>query len=850
MFKDKEYIIKANLYDGLDCDDDIVFYQNDTRQSKIIAEFTGKKRAAIDVSDCTVVCVIQKSDKEVVTAYMDNNSVSNRAEYVLSQNALASTGKGTITIFVYGSDNERQTFGSIKFKVLKDVNAEGVESTTEYPVLTKLINDTRIVNAEAENIKNEILGISADIANSEKQRVVAEEERKENESNRSEVFNGIKKEYESLKGIMIDENNAANLQNQVNGLGSQLDTNVRELNEKIGEVATTGTTTEAVQSKVEDMAKKGLIQAYALGNGTVEPKKTSFINVVGKNKLDLSEITEAKYITENGSINTAGDSNYCISGYIDISSLDSFKLVKTEFYINFYNVNKQLIRTTAAVNNQIYTRNSDEYFIIITFNKNNQVMVLDGTETDLTYEDYYLKMSGDIISDRSLDSNKFVKEISNAIEAINSQESYTVNVLKSCRITSKWDNGNVEYSITNSINGTLLQLSNNSETSGAVRFITYIDNDNIKNNNYYYIEYEYNQVSDGVIGYVPYITTSDINRLNHNENNMLIYVANNTGNEFSIYFAVPAGASFNILIKKMFIIDFDESLLSYDTIKAMLPRYSNDISEARLLKTSFAKIADFAEESKISDVAKSLSNGKNKKELFLGDSITAEIRVERGWVYWYRQIMTPSSYVNIAVPSATWKNKSDTVLDGNPTSDNLSNNTLCNQVQKVINNINSNNESYLNIERIHIACGVNDGKVNELDKDIEGQFTINDTTNLEVEEVNKQTLPGAMRWSIEKLRKLYPNAQIFIYLPMQAGTGRVNYKNIKELRDVMKDVCDRLAIKYIDSNYCGIYSHYETTSPYLDTEDKIHPNIQGAKKQGLFHANEVIKYNLIDYSLF
>lgn len=223
MFKDKEYIIKANLYDGLDCDDDIVFYQNDTRQSKIIAEFTGKKRAAIDVSDCTVVCVIQKSDKEVVTAYMDNNSVSNRAEYVLSQNALASTGKGTITIFVYGSDNERQTFGSIKFKVLKDVNAEGVESTTEYPVLTKLINDTRIVNAEAENIKNEILGISADIANSEKQRVVAEEERKENESNRSEVFNGIKKEYESLKGIMIDENNAANLQNQVNGLGSQLD---------------------------------------------------------------------------------------------------------------------------------------------------------------------------------------------------------------------------------------------------------------------------------------------------------------------------------------------------------------------------------------------------------------------------------------------------------------------------------------------------------------------------------------------------------------------------------------------------------------------------------------------------
>lgn len=229
MIDDKGYLIKANLYDGLDCDDDIIFYQNDTRQSKIVAEFTGKKRAAIDVADCTVVCVIQKSDKEIVTAYMENDfNVTNRAEYVLSQNALASTGKGIITIFVYGSDNERQTFGSIKFKVLKDVNSGSVESTTEYPVLTKLISDTKVVVNDAENAKNEILGVSADIANSEKQRVSAETKREENESSRINEFAGIKKEYESLKSIMIDENNAANLQNQINEANSQLDNIVLE----------------------------------------------------------------------------------------------------------------------------------------------------------------------------------------------------------------------------------------------------------------------------------------------------------------------------------------------------------------------------------------------------------------------------------------------------------------------------------------------------------------------------------------------------------------------------------------------------------------------------------------------
>ena len=309
MIDDKGYLIKANLYDGLDCDDDIIFYQNDTRQSKIVAEFTGKKRAAIDVADCTVVCVIQKSDKEIVTAYMENDfNVANRAEYVLSQNALASTGKGIITIFVYGSDNERQTFGSIKFKVLKDVNSGSVESTTEYPVLTKLISDTKVVVNDAENAKNEILGVSADIANSEKQRVSAETKREENESSRINEFASIKKEYESLKGIMIDENNAVNLQNQINEANSQLDKSTQQLKGQINEIAEAGTTMEAVQSKVSEMAEHGLIQAYTLADGTVEPKKISFFNTIYGNLFDKKTVVTNKQLNiANGTIGNMTD---------------------------------------------------------------------------------------------------------------------------------------------------------------------------------------------------------------------------------------------------------------------------------------------------------------------------------------------------------------------------------------------------------------------------------------------------------------------------------------------------------------------------------------------------------------
>lgn len=93
-------------------------------------------------------------------------------------------------------------------------------------------------------------------------------------------------------------NNVKQLNNNVRALNEKLDNNVHGLNEKINEVAETGTTTEVVQSKVEDMAEKGLIQAYTIGDGTIEYNKlssdlvnsiydTSFISGT---KIDLIEV--------------------------------------------------------------------------------------------------------------------------------------------------------------------------------------------------------------------------------------------------------------------------------------------------------------------------------------------------------------------------------------------------------------------------------------------------------------------------------------------------------------------------------------------------------------------------------
>ena len=94
--------------------------------------------------------------------------------------------------------------------------------------------------------------------------------------------------------VTTNTNNIKNISSQLNNL----DNNVNSLNEKINEVAGTGTTTEIVQSKVEDMAEKGLIQAYTLGNGTVSYLKIddTFKNMITENEKEvINKITSSNF---------------------------------------------------------------------------------------------------------------------------------------------------------------------------------------------------------------------------------------------------------------------------------------------------------------------------------------------------------------------------------------------------------------------------------------------------------------------------------------------------------------------------------------------------------------------------
>ena len=59
-------------------------------------------------------------------------------------------------------------------------------------------------------------------------------------------------------------------------------------------------------------------------------------------------------------------------------------------------------------------------------------------------------------------------------------------------------------------------------------------------------------------------------------------------------------------------------------------------------------------------------NCKNKRILFMGDSITELGTRERGWVKYFNEILQPKIFVNTAVIGARLSNESDVRLNGEP----------------------------------------------------------------------------------------------------------------------------------------------------------------------------------------
>lgn len=137
-------------------------------------------------------------------------------------------------------------------------------------------------------------------------------------------------EYDNYKKeIAAARDGEANLLTKVKKIDEQLDTNVQQLNNKINEVATTGTTTEAVQNKVEEMAEQGLIQAYTLGDRTVTERKTVFFDVAkSANIFNKNDCVDGYYIDMNTGNKTA-NSSFCYVESIEVESNTQYTSLQT-----------------------------------------------------------------------------------------------------------------------------------------------------------------------------------------------------------------------------------------------------------------------------------------------------------------------------------------------------------------------------------------------------------------------------------------------------------------------------------------------------------------------------------------
>lgn len=258
-----------------------------------------------------------------------------------------------------------------------------------------------------------------------------------------------------------------------------------------------------------------------------------------------------------------------------------------------------------------------------------------------------------------------------------------------------------------------------------------------------------------------------------------------------------------------------------------------------------------------------LPKWKGLKILTLGDSITAMGGVN-GWTYWIKQYLIADKVVNVSVAGSTWQDKvASQTYDGNP-QPSTDGNVMGNQVQKVLNAKANGDADYQDFDVITFSFGTNDSVDFSVQtkESVENQFITNYAQNnftvVPIDNVNRQTLAGAMRYGFQKLHEAYPNAAIFMCTPTQECYE--TFDSIYQKGDFINFVADRLGAETIDTRRCGIRNIYEsqTTIDYdhpeqsgvapiqTDLLDGIHTNESGAKKIAKYNAREIMKYFMIN----
>ncbi len=246
----------------------------------------------------------------------------------------------------------------------------------------------------------------------------------------------------------------------------------------------------------------------------------------------------------------------------------------------------------------------------------------------------------------------------------------------------------------------------------------------------------------------------------------------------------------------------------------------------------------------------------------MGDSITELGMGERGWVKYFSEIIKPSFTVNTAVISAIWNDVPGTIYNGNPIwkyhpGGDDTHNTIGNQVEKILRGKDKFHPNYSfvadyeDFDYIFIAAGINSYDETQKFDDVDAvnrQFYRENGEVLPLDEVDRKTWAGAVRYTYESLRRIYPNAKIFICAPTQIGGDNSVYNKVRERGILLKLICERISdVTFVNTFECGICSLFETREQNgRDLIDGLHPNVNGAKKIGEYNARALILSEMIN----
>lgn len=135
-------------------------------------------------------------------------------------------------------------------------------------------------------------------------------------------------------------------------------------------------------------------------------------------------------------------------------------------------------------------------------------------------------------------------------------------------------------------------------------------------------------------------------------------------------------------------------------------------------------------------------------------------------------------------------------------------------------------EGRITPDLIVISAGTNDSNQTDNYDAVMGMTF----SQLEADEVTRETLYGGLRYCMEWLMNDFPDSQVIVVTPFQSATGaHRTFENQQEKGDYIKKMAKRFSIPVIDQfSECGIVDYYEVdggNGRYL--VDGVHLNADG-----------------------